>query len=319
MLKILGSPELKSPILMCGFTGWADAASAASGALRYLLLKREGITVARFDPESIYVYTTSRPLTLKDPIYQRRIEWPSLELTAIQVPEAEHDLLILLGTEPDLRWQECVREIYDLATKSGVSTVITFGAFLAQVHFAGPPALMGISADASLRSSMSELGLEDSDYQGPTGFTTVLLREAIDRGIPSASLWAAAPSYLSSTSNPKLSSALLGAAERLIGQDLWKGELEAAGRHMERRLQDAIRTRPDLAELLKRLQGEGDDEQTIDLGDLSDAVEASDEQDEQDDQDELPTSEEVLRDLEAHLRRLRGDSEPRDEDDPGSD
>ena len=154
-----------------------------------------------------------------------------------------------------------------------------------------------------MRDQLRQLGIEDSSYQGPTGITTVILREAAERGIPAASIWAAAPSYLSSTSNPKLAAALLTVAERLIGQDLWKGELETAGREMERRVQDALRSRPDLADFLKQLreessEGAATEEPDIELEEPSQA----------DDSDELPSSEEVLRDLEEHLRRLKGDS-----------
>jgi len=303
MITRYSTPELRSPILLCGFSGWADAASAASGALRYLQIKRPGRRIAGFDADAIYNYTTTRPLTLFDGQGQRRIEWPSLDITAIEVPEARHDLLVLVGPEPDLRWRDWVRTLYDYVTQLQVSAVLTFGAFLAQVHFAGPASLTGISSDPWMRDQLRQLGIEDSSYQGPTGITTVILREAADRGIPAASLWAAAPSYLSSTSNPKLAAALLDVAERLIGQGLWKDELETAGREMERRVQEALRSRPDLVNFLKQLRGESPEDAA--------AEERSAEPEEPaqgDDSDELPSSEEVLRDLEEHLRRLKGDS-----------
>ena len=299
------TPNLKNPVLMCGFSGWADAASAASGALRYLQIKRPGRRIAGFDADSIYNYTTTRPLTLFDGQGQRRIEWPSLEMTAIEVPEASHDLLVLVGPEPDLRWRDWVRTLFDYAAQLQVSAVLTFGAFLAQVHFSGPAMLTGISFDPRMRSQLRHLGIEDSSYQGPTGITTVILREAADRGIPAASIWAAAPSYLSSTSNPKLAAALLSVAERLIEQDLWKGELETAGREMERRVKDALRSRPDLVNFLKQLRGEPSEE---DATTEEPSVE-SEETPPVDNSEELPSPEEVLKDLEEHLRRLKGNSD----------
>ena len=303
MLTIYSTPELNSPVLLCGFSGWADAASAASGALRYLQIKRPGRRIASFDADSIYNYTSTRPLTLFDGQGRRKIEWPSLEMSAIEVPEARRDLVVLLGPEPDLRWRDWVRTLFDYARQLQVSAVLTFGAFLAQVHFAGPVSLTGISFDPWMKEQLRQLGIEDSDYQGPTGITTVILREAAERGIPAASVWAAAPSYLSSTSNPKLAAALLGIAERLIGQELWKDELETAGREMERKVQDALRSRPDLVDFLKQLRGESAE----DAADEETNVESQDAP--QTDQfDELPSSAEVLRDLEEHLRRLKGDS-----------
>ena len=302
MLTIYSTPKLKAPVLMCGFSGWADAASAASGALRYLQIKRPTSRIAGFDADSIYNYTTTRPLTLFDDQSQRRIKWPSLEMTAIEVAEAGHDLVVLVGPEPDLRWRDWVRTLFDYAAQLQVSAVLTFGAFLAQVHFSGPAVLTGISLDPAMRDKLRRLGIEDSSYQGSTGITTVILREAAERGIPAASIWAAAPSYLSSTSNPKLAAALLGVAEQLIGQDLWKDELETAGREMERRVRDALRSRPDLVNFLKQLRAESPEGSIPD--DLS-TESGPTPQDE--DSDELPSPEEVLKDLEEHLRRIRGD------------
>lgn len=293
MLRVFSQPTLKSPALLCAFGGWADAASAATSALRYLLLKRDGYRIAEFDPDAIYDYTTTRPITLLDGRGGRTLQWPELAWTAIEVAESPHDLIVLLGPEPDLRWRECVGTIGDFASRLGVCMVLTFGGFLAQVHYAGPPSLMGITSDPRLKAELLQLGIGESNYQGPTAFVTALSREAASRDIPAASLWIAAPSYLSNTSNPKLAAALLRAAQHLLGQDLWLQELEAAGRDMDRRIEDALRARPDLADFLGRLSGESEPR-----------AEAAPQPEEQ--EAELPSAEEVLRDLEDHLRRLKG-------------
>lgn len=295
MLKVYSQPVLRSPVLLCAFAGWADAASAASSALRYLLLKRDGQRIAEFDPDTLYTYTMTRPVTVLDGMGGRRLQWPQLPWTALEVPEAPHDLVVLVGPEPDLRWRQCVQAIGSFASQLGVSRVLTFGGFLAQVHYAGPPTVLGVSADPQMRTVLHQLGIQESNYQGPTGFVTAVLREVADRGMPAASLWVAAPSYLSSTTNPKLAAALLRAAERLLGQDLWVQELETAGRDMERRIEDALRARPDLTSFLQRLSGELELPPTT--GPQPEEQEA-----------ELPSAEEVLRDLEEHLRRLKGDS-----------
>lgn len=297
MLRVIAQPALRSPVLLCAFSGWADAASAASGALRYLLMKRKGQRIAEFDTDAVYVYTTTRPLNLFDDFGRRRLQWPELTWTALEVPEAERDLVVLLGPEPDLRWREFVQAVGDFSAQLGVSRLLTFGAFLAQVHYAGPPSLQGISNDPHLQAQMRQLGIGQSSYQGPTSCVTALLRDAFERGIPSASLWVAAPSYLSNTSNPKLAAALLRGAERLLGQELWVQELEVAGRDMERRIEEALRERPDLATFLRQLSGKSQPSESP----------AQPSQEEQ--EPELPSAEEVLRDLEDHLRRLKGDSD----------
>jgi hypothetical protein len=312
MLNVYSTPDLRSPILLCGFSGWADAASAASGALRYLLLKRAGRHVAGFDPDAIYNYTTTRPLNLFDSGGQRRIEWPSLEMVAIEVPEATSDLLVMVGPEPDLKWREWVQALTDYAARLQVSAVVTFGAYLAQVHFTGAPVMTATSRDGRMLSELRRLGIEDSSYQGPTGINSTIIRAAFDRGIPAASIWVAAPNYLASTSNPKLAAALLGVAEKLIGQDLWRDELETAGRDMEQRVRDALRSRPDLADFLNRLRGEleqpsGEPGQTQEEIHFEEPLSEAQEIQDSEDSEELPSSGEILKALEEHLRRLKDD------------
>ncbi len=297
MLKVYSEPVLRNPALLCAFGGWADASSAATGAMRYLLLKREGRRIAEFNPDALYSYTTTRPLTLINPERGRTLQWPELPWVVLEVQDAPRDLVILVGPEPDLRWRECVQAIGAFASRLGVTRVLTFGAFLAQVHYAGPPPLVGSSMDPHLQARLRQLGLSESNYQGPTGFGTAVLREAADRGIAGASLWAAAPSYLPNTSNPKLAAALLRVAEQLLGQSLWREELEVAGHDMERRIEEALRQRPDLLGFLQRLSGE----------EPASVAPQETEGPEPEQEAELPTAEEVLKDLEDHLRRLKGD------------
>ncbi len=299
MLKVYSQPTLRSPVLLCGFGGWADAASAATGALRYLLLKRPGQRIAEFDPDAIYSYTVTRPVTTLEPRAGRRVQWPELSLTALFVPEAERDLVVLVGPEPDLRWQQFLQSLAEMATRLGVSQILTFGAFLAHVHYAGPAALMGISMDPGLRARLRQLGLAESNYQGSTSIATAILQEARGRGIPAAGLWVAAPSYLPHTSNPKLAAELLRVAEQLVGQSLWREELETAGRDMERRIEEALRERPDLVNFLGRIGGE------ITEAPAPESAEEIPGQ-EQEQEQELPTADEVLKDLEDHLRKLKG-------------
>lgn len=302
MLKVHREPSLRSPVLLCAFSGWADAATAASGAMRYLLLKRDSRRFAEFDPDAIYSYTTTRPLTSLDSRGQRQLHWPELPWMALEVPEGDRDLVVLVGPEPDLRWRECVEAIIALASRLQVSQILAFGAFLAQVHYSGPPALMGVTSDLRTRTRMRALGISETNYQGPTSFITALTRSAADRSIPASSLWVAAPNYLSNAANPRLSAGLLEAAEYLLGQELWLDELKAAGRDMERRITEALRARPDLANFLQRLSGESEqDVEQIDLSAAAGEAPPSPEETEP----ELPSAEEIIRHLEDHLRRIK--------------
>ncbi|MCL4534098.1 MAG: PAC2 family protein [Bacteroidetes bacterium] len=291
MLTVHSQPTLRSPVLLCAVSGWSDAGYAASGALLYLLMKRQAQRIAEFDPDAVFSYTVTRPVTAYDSSGQRTLRWPELAWFALPVPEAAHDLVLLLGPEPDLRWRDTVSAAAGYAVQLGMTQAFTLGAFYAPVHYASPAPVLGLTTDSGLREQLHRLGVRDSDYEGPTGFVTAALHAIIGRGIPAASLWAAAPSYLPNITNPRLSAMLLSVVEKLLGQQLWLAELEAAGRDAERRIAEALKARPELLNLLQQLAGISGQ---------------STEPRREEEQGELPSAEEVLKDLEDYLRRSQG-------------
>jgi proteasome assembly chaperone (PAC2) family protein len=286
MLKVHSRPTLRSPALLCALSGWPDAGQAASGAVEYLIMKWAPRRFAELDSSRVYVQTNNRPRSKLTRGGQRRLIWPSFTCYALPVPQAPRDLVLLLGPEPDLRWRTCAGAILDLAQELGSDLVISLGAYLAPTSHAGPVMLSGRGTRPELRRALTALGLRDGKYEGPTGFLTVLQEATVQRGLASASVWAASPIYLRDLSNPKLSAALLGVVEKVLRVDLGLTELDVAGRDLERRIDDELSRRPDLERFVRRLATDAD----IDLSDFSDA-------------------EDLLDDLEQYLQRLRGEDD----------
>ena len=87
-------------------------------------------------------------------------------------------------------------------------------------------------------------------------------------------------------------------AERLLGADLGTTELQAAGRDLEMRVNQAMRDRPDFQKLVREMGPALEaTEPTEQPGQSAEPPASS------------PSSEEVLRDLESYLKDLRGEQE----------
>ena len=71
--------------------------------------------------------------------------------------------------------------------------VVTLGALVAEVPHSRPMPVDGAATDHDLST---ELGLQPSTYQGPTGVTGVLSAACREAGLQAASLWAAVPTYV---------------------------------------------------------------------------------------------------------------------------
>src|SRR5512134_3713775 len=206
-------PELRSPILVCAFAGWNDAAGAATTALTTAAESLDAEVFAQIDPEEFFDFQANRPTISLTEGQTREIEWPGNVLLAATPKGAERDLILLAGTEPNLRWRTFSDGIAEVAEGLGVEMVVTLGALIADVAHTLPVPITGLASDEAL---VERLDLTRSTYEGPTGVVGVL-HDSCRRRVPSASLWAAVPHYVAAVPNPKAALALLRRLEGLVG------------------------------------------------------------------------------------------------------
>jgi len=250
-------PELRSPILVCAFAGWNDAASAASTALEAVASGLDSQVAARIDPEDFYDFQVNRPTIRLVDGRTRQVDWPANTLVAAQNTGAERDLVLLSGVEPNLRWRTYSSAILDAAERLGVEMLVSLGALIADVAHSHPVPITGLATDEDL---VERLNLSRSNYEGPTGIVGVLHDQCRERGISSASLWAAIPHYVAAVPNPKAALALLRRLEGITGIALEASELEDAMERFEGQIDRAVAANPEIQELVQRLESQQEDE-----------------------------------------------------------
>jgi predicted ATP-grasp superfamily ATP-dependent carboligase len=167
------------------------------------------------------------------------------------VAGAEHDLLLLQGVEPSLRWRAFCQTIIDMAREVGAGMVITLGALLADVPHTRPVPMTGICSDQAM---VERLGFEQSSYEGPTGIVGVLHHECAQAGLTSVSLWASVPHYVAAAPNPKAALALIRSFEGVAGVAVDGSELEQSAEEYERQVNAAVATDPDVKSFVERLE-----------------------------------------------------------------
>jgi proteasome assembly chaperone (PAC2) family protein len=277
-------PHLRSPVLVCAFRGWNDAAAAASTALASIASSLDAQLIARVDPEEFFDFQATRPTIALDEGQTRRIDWPENNLIAARVPAADRDLVLLDGTEPNLRWRTFSEAIATAADALGVEMVITLGALIAEVSHTLPVPITGLASSAGL---VDELELERSNYEGPTGIVGVVHDLCRQAGIQSASLWAAVPHYVAAVPNPKAALALLRRLEGLTGIAVEASELEEETTDYEEQIGRAVAANPEIEELVARIEAE----QVDMMGE---------------DGEELPSADTIAREFQRFLKQ-RGD------------
>src|SRR5256886_11818094 len=294
-LNVSLMPALRRPVLVAAFRGWNDGGQGASLAAGYLAKQWEGERFAEIDAETFYDFQATRPhVSLEDGL-TRKLDWPENGFFHAEIPGTGRDAVILLGTEPNLRWKTFSQLVLGLAQDLGVERVVTFGSLLADVPHTRPAPVTAAATDESL---MEEMGLEPSRYEGPTGIVGVLLDACRGAGLTSLSLWAAVPHYVSLAPSPRAALSLVRRFGELMEIDVDVTELEHAADEYSEQVTEAVSADADTAAYVEELERRVDmlsSEEDLPSGDslaaeLTRFLREREEQDERDEGAEGPAS-----------------------------
>ncbi|MFL6240521.1 MAG: PAC2 family protein [Actinomycetes bacterium] len=244
-------PELTDPVLIAAFEGWNDAADAASGAIDHLETVWDAQPLVAIDPEDYYDFQVNRPMvTLVDGV-TRRITWPTTRMSTARPPDADRDVVLLRGIEPNMRWRGFCADLLGVATELGVHSAVTLGALLADSPHTRPVPVIGTTSD----QAMSErLGIQRSRYEGPTGIVGVFTEACTRGGLTAVSFWAQVPHYVAQPPCPKATLALLRRVEDLLDLTIPLGELPEAARAWERGVDRLAEEDSEVAEYVHSLE-----------------------------------------------------------------
>ncbi|HEV7235527.1 MAG TPA: PAC2 family protein, partial [Ktedonobacteraceae bacterium] len=195
-IQYQSEPTLRNPVVIAALGGWNDAADSATTAIKFLIDRWKPDKVAEFEIEDFFVFTEARPTIKFVDGIQRTIVWPSSQFLAYQIPSSDHDILLYLGTEPQLKWKTFSKCFLEVCQKFKTSEVVLLGALLADVPHSIAVPMSGTSTSIDMQERLNEMDIHTSRYEGPTGMLGVLQDAFRRAAIPTASLWAAAPHYL---------------------------------------------------------------------------------------------------------------------------
>jgi len=240
---------------------------------------------ADIDPEGFFDFQATRPrVSLVDGL-TRHIDWPENDFFHAS-PGEEHDIVLLVGTEPNVRWRTFTELVVELVQDLGIELIVSLGALLADVPHTRPAPVTGAGSDPDL---VERLGLQASRYEGPTGIVGVLHDACRQAGIPSVSFWAAVPHYVSLAPSPRAALALCDRLSVLLEMPIDVAELEAMVEGYTSHVTEAVSSDEDAVAYVDEL------EQRVDL------IEEHD----------VPSGESIAAELTRFLReREEGDSPP---------
>lgn len=284
-------------MVIAAWAGWPDAAESATRAVRELSRQLKAVKFGTMDSESFYVFTEHRPHIANTPEGKRVLEWPANDIYYFRPTHSERGVLLIIGVEPDLRWQSYTDQIASLAKANNASMLITVGALLDSVPHTRPPRVMGTTTSDKLPDGYPAVKYPVPNYEGPSGITSATIDAFGKYDIPAISVWGHAPHYLQVTYNPTISIAILKELQQFIPVELDLTSLEEEAKEFDENLEKALEGQKELAAYVLKLEERFDTEEEARSS---------------------PEPRELMAELEAFLREERSDTESEDQEGPVS-
>jgi hypothetical protein len=274
-------PELRDAVLVASFDGWVDAAEAASRAVAQVAGDAAAV-VASFDPDAVFDYRSRRPVLDVQDGRLSDLNWP--ELTIRHARLDRRDVLIFSGAEPDLRWAELAADAVELVRRLNVTEWVSLGAVPGAVAHTRPvPVMATASEDGLLDEPAGPEGL----LRVPSAALSVLEMAVTEAGTPAVGFYAQVPPY-ASIGYAAASIALVQRLARHLGVTVDVEPLLDEQREQHARYDAAVAGDAMLRETVSRLESAAGDVES----------------------EQLPSGDDLAREIERFLRRQDGGENP---------
>lgn len=275
------------PVLVVGMDGWIDAGMAAAGAVASLLGSITTEILATFDTDELLDHRSRRPVVEISDGTTTGLTWPAVE---VRIGEDRNGsaVALLVGPEPDLRWQAFVASVVTLAQELGVRLAVGLGGFPAPVPHTRA---VRLAATGSSPEIAQRVGFVQGTLHVPAGIGSALEVAFAEAGIPIVGLWARVPHYVAAMPFPAASAALVEGLASVAELALDTGKLRTDADASLRRVDELIAQSAEHEAMVRQLElridaAEGN---TLNLG-------------------EVPTGDEIASELERYLRGEPGEA-----------
>jgi len=259
--------------MVMALDGWMDGGEISTGTAEYLLRKLDAARIGEIDSEDFYILSFPGPMEVSA-LFRPHTRIRDGSVVSLSSPQnviycsQAHNLVFLKGREPNLRWSRYLDEVLDLAVGLGVTLICFVGSVAGMVPHTREPRYFASISDPTLRPMLDRCGIKLSNYEGPASIITQMILAAPQRDIRMMSLVAEIPAYVQGRNARCIESAVRKVAG-LLDLSVEFDDLRQAADELEKKLNDIVEGREELATYIKKLE-EDYDNQVFDtqMGDL---------------------------------------------------
>jgi len=244
--------------------------------------------VAKIDCEEFLDLTVRRPDIETD---NWKVEWPDTSVYLASPSGANHDLLLLVGFEPNFHWSSFVESIATYADALGVKTLVSIRSFPGDVPHTIPSPIIISSSDIDLELQFG-VQARGAKYQGPTDVAGVLASQVQNLRWRWADLTILQPTYFPRMPNAQMTLSLAKVLDHAFGCETPTSALEEEAAKQTRALDASIAASSESKSAVEELERQYDAR-----AERMDFLTISSEQ-----QANLPNSEEVVQEVERLFR-----------------
>jgi proteasome assembly chaperone (PAC2) family protein len=266
-------PKMSDSTLVMGLGGWMNGGNVSLGAVEYLRQQLGAQPVGRIDPDVFYIYNFPGSMEVSA-MFRPHVQISDGLIREFDAAEniffcqPEQSVVFFEGKEPNFHWREFSDCFFAAAEAMDIRRIYFVGSVSGVVPHTRDPRIHASVSTAEMKESLGQWGMRWSNYEGPASFVTHLTHQCGMRDLEMASLVAEIPAYIQGP-NPR---SIEGVARRLAAMLQVEVDFEQL-RHIsdifEKRASNIIAEKPELAELIERLESEYDNDMfESEMGDL---------------------------------------------------
>jgi proteasome assembly chaperone (PAC2) family protein len=262
-VKFYSKPALRNPYIICGLNGSFNAGNVSVGGVNYFINQFNGVKFAEMPASRYHIYQipgidSVRPFfKMQDGLIVESL-LPVNQFYYVQNPGSEHDLILFLGYEPSLNWQEYAETVVDLAYDYGASRLYTFCGLLDRTPYTREPLISCTCTDAKVKQEMENYHVTFSNREGMASFGQMLIYACKKKGVQGVNFTVRVPCYPEFNvflgDSPKSLKAILIRLKDLLHFDMNFNGLDSQIREMEGKLDFIRQQNPNFSAFIEELE-----------------------------------------------------------------
>ena len=248
----------KSPRMVIGFSGWMNSGKVSTGSVEWLIEVLGAQRSAAISPDGFYIYNFPGPMEVAEEFRPHTvIDVGSVisydEPSNLFYYDKTNELLLFLGREPNINWDEYADCIFNVCRDYDVKEIYFVGSVAGLVPHTRESKIFCTLSDQTYKDDFDEHGFKFSSYQGPASFITHLLVRCAKHKIMMASLVLTVPAYIHGD-NPKCMEVAIRNLRNMLGLKVKLNRLRNISDEFEKKLNEVIRDIPELSESIEKLE-----------------------------------------------------------------